>query len=77
VGKAAKPAPAGTDGFVRYEVADKFWAVRADPRGFTVRFGKLGTAGQEQVKTFDDAATALKALAQLVASKTKKGYREV
>jgi cell wall assembly regulator SMI1/predicted DNA-binding WGR domain protein len=63
--------------FVRYEMAAKFWAVKLEGSSFTVRFGKQGTDGQEQVKSFADAALAKKEHDKLVASKTKKGYRAV
>lgn len=68
---------AQSGGFVRYEMAQKFWAVQLEGASFTVRFGKQGTDGQEQVKSFGDAAAAKKELDKLVASKVKKGYREV
>lgn len=86
-GAAKKPAPAparekadesAQDGdFVRYEMAQKFWAVKLEGGSFTVRFGKQGTDGQEQVKSFADAALAQKEHDKLVASKVKKGYRAV
>lgn len=63
--------------FVRYEMAQKFWAVRLEGDKFTVRFGKQGTDGQEQVKSFANSASALKEHDKLVASKVKKGYRAV
>jgi cell wall assembly regulator SMI1/predicted DNA-binding WGR domain protein len=66
---------AAQDGdFTRYEMAQKFWAVRLDGSSFTVRFGKQGTEGQEQVKSFADDAAARKEFDKLVASKVKKGY---
>lgn len=74
--KAAAPAKQQGD-FVRYELAQKFWAVRLDGSAFTVRFGKQGTDGQQQVKSFANAAAAKKAFDALVASKVKKGYRAV
>jgi len=66
-------------GFTRYEMDEKFWAIRLDPGGksFTVRFGKQGTDGQEKTKSFSDAATAKKELDKIVAEKTNKGYEEV
>ena len=38
--------------------------------------GKVGTNGQNQVKSFADAAAAAKAELKLIAEKTKKGYVE-
>jgi hypothetical protein len=42
----------------------------------TVRFGKLGSSGQEQTKTFDSAEAATKELAKLVKQKLAKGYTD-
>ncbi len=63
--------------FRRFEMEQKFWSIRLDGDSYIVRFGKLGTDGQEQVKSFDDEATAKKEHDKLVAAKVKKGYREV
>jgi predicted DNA-binding WGR domain protein len=54
----------------------KFWAIEVDGPRFTVRFGRLGTAGQAQTKEFGSDAEALKAADKLIAEKTKKGYAE-
>ncbi len=54
----------------------KFWEVGNCGNDVTVRFGRIGTAGQTQVKTFPDAAAAEQHVEKLVAQKTKKGYRE-
>ena len=65
----------------RYEFVDgsssKFWDITLDGSSFTVVYGKIGTAGTTQTKTFDDDAKALKEHDKLVAEKTKKGYAEV
>jgi predicted DNA-binding WGR domain protein len=54
----------------------KFWSVRVDGASLTVRFGRIGTPGQEQTKRFDDARGAELAAQKLVREKTAKGYRE-
>jgi predicted DNA-binding WGR domain protein len=54
----------------------KFWEVSMQGNSFTVRFGRLGTAGQSQTKTFTDDATASREAESLVAEKLKKGYEE-
>jgi predicted DNA-binding WGR domain protein len=54
----------------------KFWAIDLDGKKFTVQFGRIGTAGQTQVKEFDSADEAEKAANKLIAEKTKKGYAE-
>jgi uncharacterized protein (TIGR02996 family) len=56
--------------------SSKFWTIEVRGKGFTVRFGRIGTAGQTQTKEFDDAAEARRAAAKLVAEKTAKGYVE-
>jgi uncharacterized protein (TIGR02996 family) len=55
----------------------KFWGIDLQGKRFTIRFGKIGTAGQTQVKEFADEQRAKKEHDKLVAEKTKKGYVEV
>jgi DNA ligase 1 len=54
----------------------KFWEVGGRGNDVMVRFGRIGTAGQTQTKSFPDAEAAERHVAKLVAQKTKKGYRE-
>jgi uncharacterized protein (TIGR02996 family) len=54
----------------------KFWNIDVQGSAFTVTFGKIGTAGQTQTKTFKDDATAQAEADKLVKEKTKKGYVE-
>lgn len=54
----------------------KFWSVKTDGDSFTVRFGKIGTAGQTQIKSFNSASDADKEALKLCNSKLKKGYAE-
>ena len=56
--------------------SEKFWEVDRAGASVTVRFGRIGTAGQTQVKDLgsDQAATAH--VAKLIAEKVKKGYVE-
>jgi predicted DNA-binding WGR domain protein len=42
-----------------------------------VRFGRIGTAGQQKVKTFATPAAAIADAAKLIKEKVGKGYREV
>jgi DNA ligase-1 len=74
---AAPPAAASEGAWRRFEVDGKFWAIRLDGASFTVRFGKLGTAGQEKTKAFADAATARREHDALVREKAGKGYLAV
>ena len=56
--------------------SNKFWKIELKGNEFTVKFGKAGTAGQTQVKSFADAAAALKEHDKLLAEKVKRGYVE-
>ncbi|MGZ3144266.1 DUF4132 domain-containing protein [Lentzea chajnantorensis] len=55
----------------------KFWEVDQNGTEVTVRFGRIGTAGQTQVKDLADEAKATAHVAKLVAEKEKKGYAAV
>jgi uncharacterized protein (TIGR02996 family) len=54
----------------------KFWNIELTGTSFTVTYGKVGTKGQTQTKSFPDAARAQKEHDKLVAEKLKKGYSE-
>src|SRR5207244_3099956 len=54
----------------------KFWNAELSGKTLTVTYGRIGTAGQQQVKPFADEAAAQKERDKLVAEKLKKGYRE-
>lgn len=54
----------------------KFWELNTSGTTVTVRYGRLGTDGQVQIKSFDDAAQAQKHVDSLIAQKLGKGYRE-
>lgn len=57
--------------------ASKFWEVTSAGSSFDVAWGKIGTSGQSQTKSFDNDALAAQALAKLVKEKVGKGYVEV
>ena len=65
----------------RYEFSEgsssKFWEIELNASSFTVVYGKLGTTGQTQTKSFASDALARKEFDKLVAEKTKKGYQLV
>jgi predicted DNA-binding WGR domain protein len=65
----------------RFEFKDgksnKFWEIQVEGDSHTVRYGKIGTDGQVQTKTFASDAKAQADADKLIASKTKKGYVEV
>ncbi|MFN8659019.1 MAG: DUF4253 domain-containing protein [Candidatus Obscuribacterales bacterium] len=57
--------------------SDKFWEVELSGTELTVRFGRMGTNGQTQTKSFPSAAAAQKEYDKLIAEKLNKGYVEV
>ncbi|WP_343747014.1 WGR domain-containing protein [Chitinophaga sp.] len=59
------------------EKSHKFWDIDINGPELTVTFGKAGTQGQTQVKTFATEAECLKAADKLISEKTKKGYQPV
>jgi len=54
----------------------KFWEIGVSGDTVTVRFGRIGTEGQTQVKSFPDAAAATRHAEKLIAAKIGKGYAE-
>ena len=55
--------------------SNKFWEIAVDGVKLIVRFGRVGTKGQVQLKSFADEETALKEKEKLIREKTNKGYR--
>ena len=75
------PTTAGTSTSVRhFELvagsSSKFWEVSINGNAMGVRFGRIGTNGQEQTKTFADPTNARHEADRLIAEKLKKGYIE-
>jgi uncharacterized protein (TIGR02996 family) len=54
----------------------KFWNVEVRGNALTVTYGRVGSAGQTQTKTFADEARARKEQDKLVQEKLAKGYVE-
>jgi DNA ligase-1 len=78
--KGASPMPQTTvpRRFTYIEgTSDKFWEVGTNGADVTVRYGRNGTAGQTNTKSFADAAAAQKHADKLIHEKTSKGYVEV
>jgi DNA ligase len=84
------PKPAAAPGSVpqgaasasrRFELIEgkssKFWEISVTGSEVTVRYGRIGTNGQTNTKTFADAAAAAQHAAKLIAEKTDKGYCEM
>ncbi len=57
--------------------SNKFWQIDVSGNQFTVSYGRLGTAGKVQTKSWPSAAAAKNEADKLVKSKLAKGYREV
>ena len=58
------------------EKSAKFWEISINETDVTVRYGRIGTQGQTQVKSFPDTAAANKHATKLIDEKTGKGYAE-
>ena len=54
----------------------KFWNVGLEGRSLTVTYGKVGTEGRSQTRSFPDEAKAKREHDRLVAQKLRKGYAE-
>lgn len=54
--------------------SNKFWRARAEGTDLTVNYGRIGSDGQTQVKSFGSAEQCAKELDQLQRSKRRKGY---
>lgn len=54
----------------------KFWNIDVSGSSFTVTYGKVGTAGQTQTKSFPTPEKAQAEADKLIREKTGKGYRE-
>ena len=65
----------------RFELVDgkscKYWEIELGEKSFTVRWGRIGTAGQSQTKQFASDEKAHQEYEKLVDEKLKKGYLEV
>jgi len=54
--------------------SNKFWEAALDGARLIIRFGRVGTKGQVQVKTFKDEEEAGKEKGKMVREKLGKGY---
>lgn len=57
--------------------SSKYWDIDLQGSTFTVRFGRIGTKGQEKTQVFASIAEAKTAYDKLIAEKVKKGYQPV
>ncbi len=56
--------------------SDKFWQIETSANQLTVTYGRNGTSGTSQTKTFGSDEECEKAAEKLLAEKVKKGYSE-
>ncbi|MBX7207638.1 MAG: DUF4011 domain-containing protein [Verrucomicrobiaceae bacterium] len=56
--------------------SQKFWEIGQTGCDMTVRYGRIGTNGQTQTKTFPDEARTTREVQKLITEKVKKGYVE-
>jgi DNA ligase-1 len=83
VSRAENPPPsvAPNAGKRRFELVEgtssRFWEIEVSGADLVVAFGRIGTAGQTNTKTFATVDTANLEAAKLVVEKTAKGYREI
>jgi uncharacterized protein (TIGR02996 family) len=70
------PQPAAREFQLVEGKSAKFWAVEVQGESYTVRYGRIGTAGQTQTKELGSPAEARKAAQKLIAEKVAKGYAE-
>jgi predicted DNA-binding WGR domain protein len=65
----------------RFELVEgtssKFWEIELDGNQMTVTYGRIGTQGTSQTKSFENGVAAHKEYDKLIAEKTRKGYRGV
>jgi predicted DNA-binding WGR domain protein len=54
--------------------SSKFWNIELAGKSYTVTFGRIGTAGQSQTKSFPNEETARKDMEKLIKEKLGKGY---
>jgi predicted DNA-binding WGR domain protein len=54
----------------------KFWSIELEGKSLTVTYGKIGSAGQTQIKEFSDEGKARKEADKLIREKLGKGYIE-
>jgi DNA ligase 1 len=57
--------------------SNKFWEVSVQGKEVTVRYGRIGSQGQSNVKSFADDAAATAHAEKLIREKLHKGYRPV
>lgn len=57
--------------------SSKFWETTTNGNNVTVRYGRIGTNGQSQTKSFTSPTAAAQHADRQIAAKLAKGYREL
>jgi len=57
--------------------SSKFWEITTNNREVTVRYGRIGSNGQTQTKSFTSDTAAADHAEKQINSKLAKGYREL
>jgi predicted DNA-binding WGR domain protein len=57
--------------------SNNFWEITLSGTRHSVRFGRIGAAGQEAVKEFADESRACQDSEALIRQKLAKGYQEI
>jgi len=77
---AKADGPPVTKGVRKFEFVEggssKFWEIAVDGPRTTVRFGRIGTAGQSLTKEFGSPPDASRDAERLIREKLAKGYKE-
>ena len=55
--------------------SNKFWEAGIHQNKLIVRYGRVGTKGQVQVKTFDNIEKAIQEKEKMIKEKIGKGYK--
>lgn len=58
-------------------ISNKFWEAGVQENKLIVRYGRIGTKGQVQLKSFETAEKAINEKEKMIREKTGKGYRAV
>ncbi|MBS1660798.1 MAG: WGR domain-containing protein, partial [Bacteroidetes bacterium] len=72
--ETASPSEQEQLAFKRLVMADRFWESAVDGNKIVTRWGKTGTRGQTQLKTFPDEETARKERDRLEQEQLSKGF---
>ena len=58
------------------DISNKFWAIETNSKSFTTTWGRIGTFGQSNTKSYYSEDACEREAKKIIASKIKKGYVE-